>query len=228
MAPEVYRPRGEGVSVENYIVELLRQAEGKPFVVGFNGSTQVRPGRTRELLEKSLATVDTLGGFSVIVDLAKAKMGLPSGVYGKKDALYIPERRDDDVEDIRTLVRRSDGIIIATPVYWFSHSSLIQRLLEHLTVLEDYGELEGKVAGIITTEEEEGGSLVIAQIMMSLTHFGMIIAPYAGIFSRGPGRDPKWVRQDVRDLGFRVVRLIEATKGVKWDWDRKDTTSSGK
>lgn len=228
MAPEVYQPRGEGVSVENYITELLRRAEGRLFVVGFNGSTRVYPGRTRELLERSLATVDTLGGFSVIVDLAKARMDLPSGVYSKKGALYVPERRNDDVEDIRTLVRRSDGIIIATPVYWFSHSSLIQRLLEHLTVLEDYGELEGKVAGIIATEEEEGGSLVISQIMMSLTHFGMIIAPYAGIFSRGPGRDPKWVRQDVRDLGFRVVRLIEVTKGVKWDWYGKDTASSGK
>lgn len=217
MAPENYKARGDHSTPENYVTELLKKAGGKNLVVGFNGSNLEQPGRTRELLEKVLSTIDNQGGFTIIVDLARVKMELPTGTYGKTTPHYQPERRDDDVEDLRTLLRECDGLIIATPVYWFSHSSLIQRLVEHLTPLEDHGELEGKVAGIIATEDEEGAGIVIAQMMLTLTHLGMVIAPYSGIFSRGPGRDLRWVQEDVGNLGVRVMRLIKATKGINWD-----------
>lgn len=217
MAPEHYIPRGKQQTTENYIPELLRKSKDKILVIGFNGSNQIEPGRTRELLQNVLSTVDQLGGFSIMVDLAKVRMDLQSGKFGKSTNHYQPERRADDVEALRTLVRSADGLIIATPVYWFSHSSLIQRLIEHLTPLEDHGELEGKVAGIIATEDEEGAGIVIAQLMLTLTHFGLIIAPYSGIFSRGPGRDLRWVKEDVSNLGLRVMKLIQATKGMNWE-----------
>lgn len=218
MSPESYIPKGELSTTEGYIDEILRNSRGKILVIGFNGSNQETPGRTRELLNQVLTSIDEEGGYTVIVDLAKVKMDRPSGIYGKKTSShYQPERRADDVEDLRTLVRRADGVVIATPVYWFSHSGLIQNLLEHLTPLEDYGELEGKVGGIIVTEDEEGGASVIAKLMLTFTQFGMLIAPYSGIFSRGPGRDFKWVREDMGNLGHRILVLIKATKGIDWD-----------
>ena len=216
MTPENYISRQENTA-ENYIDGILEKAKGKTLVIGFNGSNNKDPGKTRELLGQVLQTVEDQGGLSILVDLTKIKMDTPSSEFGKKGARYEPERRNDDIEDIRTLVMKADGFILATPVYWFSHSSLVQRLMEHLTPLEEYEKLEGKVAGIIATEDEEGAGMVIAQMMLTLTHFGMIIAPYSGIFSRGHGRDYKWVREDVSNLGTRIMKLIDSTKGINWD-----------
>lgn len=216
MAPERFIPRSEATNY-SYIDEILKRADGKILVVGFNGSNQKELGRLSQLLEQVLTSIDELGGHTVVVDLAKVKMDLPSGTYGRKTPTYQPERRADDVEDLRELIRHADGIVIATPVYWFNHSGLIQTLIEHLTPLEDYGELEGKVAGIIVTEHEEGGASVVKNLMFVLTQLGMLIAPYSGIFSRGPGRDLKWVREDMGNLGPRMFALIKATRGIDWD-----------
>ncbi len=77
----------------------------------------------------------------------------------------------------------ADGIVFGTPTYWMSRSSLMQSLLEHLTV-EEYNPpkiqypLYGKVAGIIVTGTQGGNTGVAAQLAVALSHFGFLIPPF--------------------------------------------------
>jgi len=233
MTPESFESRSKTEKPEAFYVppiseqtkQIIENIQGRLFVVGFNGSLKPKiksqevnnPGRTEQLLINVLQTIESYGGYTVLINLADIEMGLPSTNIGEYSEQYSPEQRDDDVTDMLELVRNADAIVTATPVYWFSRSSLLQLLWEHFTKLEESYQLEGKVIGLIATEDEEGASDVIKTQMLAATHMGMIVAPYSGIFSRGPGRDYKWVKQDVGDLGIRILKMCQATKGIDWD-----------
>lgn len=42
---------------------------------------------------------------------------------------------------------------------------------------------QGKVAGVITTGHEEGASMVISSLFMTLNHFGMLFPPFGSIYA---------------------------------------------
>jgi hypothetical protein len=41
----------------------------------------------------------------------------------------------------------------------------------------------GKVAGIIVTGHEEGASMAISNLFMTLTHYGMIFPPFSNVYA---------------------------------------------
>lgn len=46
-----------------------------------------------------------------------------------------------------------------------------------------YRRFAGKVAGIITTGHEEGASMVISSLFMTLNHFGMLFPPFSNMYA---------------------------------------------
>lgn len=76
-------------------------------------------------------------------------------------------------------------VIIATPIWWDSHSSLIQRVIERLDELHDKvlaGEgspLEGKVGGIVITGDSDGSQHIIGNLCNFFNAAGLLIPPYA-------------------------------------------------
>lgn len=79
----------------------------------------------------------------------------------------------------------SEILILATPVWWSSHSSLIQRVIERLDeqhdrVLEGAGSpLDGKVGGVVITGDSDGAQHIIGSICNFFNAVGVLIPPYA-------------------------------------------------
>lgn len=76
-------------------------------------------------------------------------------------------------------------VVFATPVWWDSPSSLIQRVIERLDELHDKvlaGEaspLDGKVGGIVITGDSDGAQHLIGTLCNFFNAIGLLIPPYA-------------------------------------------------
>jgi multimeric flavodoxin WrbA len=119
---------------------------------------------------------------------------IPPGVW--------PDMRDhgypaDDFPDIyRSLVAPADIIVIAGPIWLGDQSSqtrtIIERLYAYSGEINDKGQWSyyGKVGGVVTTGNEDGGKHVSAQVLYALQHIGLAIPPQSDSYwvgEAGPG-----------------------------------------
>src|SRR6201996_4605244 len=78
----------------------------------------------------------------------------------------------------------SDIILFATPIWWNTHSSEMQKVVERLDNIHDEilegkpSKLDNKVAGIIITGDSDGAEQLIATLSNFLNAIGVIIPPY--------------------------------------------------
>ncbi len=90
----------------------------------------------------------------------------------------------------------------------------------------------GKVAGIIVTGHEEGASMAISQLFMTLNHFGMIFPPWSNMYAmssvtRPTYEDKKLVTSsayvgEARDIArntMQTARLLQKFDKLKWGPD---------
>lgn len=100
---------------------------------------------------------------------------------------YIEMDESDDWPDIFTKIESSDIFILATPVWWGSHSSLAQRVIERLDEVHDEimagneSRLKNKVGGIIITGGSDGVQQIIGNISNFFSFIGITIPPYASV-----------------------------------------------
>ncbi|MBO9499087.1 MAG: NAD(P)H-dependent oxidoreductase [Novosphingobium sp.] len=113
----------------------------KPFILGIGGTT--RPGSSSELvLRAALKEIEAIGGETGI--LAGPDLVL---------ALYAPENpeRDPKAETLIELIRRADGVVIASPGYHGSISGMIKNALDYVedTAKDPRPYLDGRAVGCI-------------------------------------------------------------------------------
>jgi multimeric flavodoxin WrbA len=91
----------------------------------------------------------------------------------------------DEWPRILERVLASEIVVLATPVWWSSPSSLIQRVVERMDELHDRvlaGEgspLEGRVGGIVITGDSDGAQQIIGGLCNFFNAVGLLIPPYA-------------------------------------------------
>lgn len=91
----------------------------------------------------------------------------------------------DDWPAILDTVLAAEIVIVATPIWWGNHSSLVQRVIERLDQLHDEilagqpSALDGKAAGIVITGDSDGAQHVIANLCNFLNALGVAVPPYA-------------------------------------------------
>jgi multimeric flavodoxin WrbA len=68
----------------------------------------------------------------------------------------------------------------------------------------------GKVAGVITTGHEEGASMAISQLFMTLNHYGMIFPPFSNIYAMSSICDSTYKdkRKMMTECYFGETRLL--------------------
>ncbi len=92
----------------------------------------------------------------------------------------------------------------------------------------------GRVAGIIATGHEEGASLAISQLYMTLTHYGMLFPPFSNMYAiasvcHPTYSDKKTVLSECYSLEARMlaenvmkgVKLSRAAKLTEWMHDNR-------
>lgn len=100
---------------------------------------------------------------------------------------YIKMDTRDDFPEIYERILASDIILFATPIWWNSHSSILQRVIERLDEVFDIinkgkpSPLEGKFGGIIITGDSDGVEHVTGNIANFFCSLGVTIPAYGAL-----------------------------------------------
>lgn len=119
---------------------------------------------------------------------------------------------------------KADVVLFATPVFWGMPSPLFSQFLIDITPYEFDGDfpLRGKVAGVITHCDEDGGEKVVSDVLSPLRHFGFALPPHAGFWRNRTGAihsEGKWQVDDHQKvLANNLVQLAVALKKAAPEW----------
>ena len=123
---------------------------------------------------------------------------------------------DDDWPEIADKLRKTDILIIATPIWWGGRSSLTQRIIERMDAFDEEAhtgraDLLNKVAGVVITGSEDGAQATLAGIMEVLTFMNFTLPPQCCTYWVGEvGMDPKTDR-DRRRKNKAVGEMAQKT-----------------
>lgn len=112
----------------------------------------------------------------------------------------------------------SDILIMATPTWMGTLSSMAMRVMERINGLYSARDKEGrsvtynKVAGFVVTGEEDGARHVVAEIAHGLMDVGFTIAPQSYTYwNNGPGPGKAYLKSDFRkDWSIETGKLVAA------------------
>lgn len=100
--------------------------------------------------------------------------------------------QDDDVKALRRSIRAARGLLIATPVYWFTMSAQAKMFMDRLYAFGDksYRELKGKRVGVILAsgDPDPKASGAVNAMRSFQDAFAYLGAPVAGMVHCGGGR----------------------------------------
>ncbi|MCC8424450.1 flavodoxin family protein [Mucilaginibacter sp. UR6-11] len=112
----------------------------------------------------------------------------------------------------------SDILIMATPTWMGTLSSMAMRVMERINGLYPARDKEGrpvtynKVAGFVVTGEEDGARHVVAEMAHGLMDVGFTIAPQSYTYwNNGPGPGDKYLESNFRkDWSIATGKLVAA------------------
>lgn len=196
-------------------------------ILGVNGSPR-KYGNTFKMLSLALKAVKDMGGETELINIYEYRIEPCRGCVSENilECRY-PCIINDDMKIIYDKILDSNGIIIATPVYWYNLSGYLKNMVDRLTALEnminieDKSWLEGKVAGVIAVGDDSGVIEVIANLYVTLNSMGMIIPPWAlAYINRRDDVENNLDRlMDAYNVGrcvFLMAKILEKYKIDKW------------
>jgi multimeric flavodoxin WrbA len=117
---------------------------------------------------------------------------------------------------------KSQIIIMATPIWWNSPSSEIQRVIERLDELHDEimqgspSRLAGKVGGVVISGDSDGAQSVIASVANFYNAIGLTFPPFASlsVLSGQLAKGKKPSREEIMEI-YRKDYTATAEKMVR-------------
>lgn len=217
--------------------------DGSISILGICGSPR-EDSKSKERLKKALKFAGKFGAKTEFIDLSKLNIALCEGCYSNspKDCKY-PCIHNDDTRILHQKLKEADGFILASPVWWFGATPLVENFIAKLTSFENNGFiLEGKVAGVIVSCGGEGASSSASRFLLIFNQMGIITPPYSAVmfnaltdFSSRFGKflkflpkersgshdyDDKFAKYNDLDLlAKNMVRAIKNLRGAKWNYD---------
>lgn len=118
---------------------------------------------------------------------------------------YIESDPSDDFPAIYDKITKADMIFFATPIWWNSHSSEIQRVIERLDEVFDIinqgkpSPLEGKLGGMIITGDSDGVEHVTGNISNFFCSLGITVPAYGslGVIWEGHAKEKKQTKANL-------------------------------
>lgn len=136
------------------------------------------PSNTAVLSEFAIRYLKKEGIVCEVVRLAE---------YNILSGSYIKLTTPDDFPAIYEKILEADILLFATPIWWNSHSSELQRVIERLDEVYDIIEegnpspLDGKLGGIIITGDSDGVEHITGNIANFFTCVGVTVPAYASL-----------------------------------------------
>jgi FMN reductase len=180
----------------------------KPLVVGIGGTTRAASSTDRAL-RISLQAAEEAGARTFVFD----------GAFLSRLPHYAPENpeRNEEQRQLVEMVRRADGLIVASPGYHGGVSGLVKNALDLLDDLRDDKRcyLDGRAVGCIVTAAGWQASVSTLAALRSIVHalrgwptpFGAALNTTEQIFdATGACKDEK-VAVQLGTLGRQVVEF---------------------
>ncbi len=116
----------------------------------------------------------------------------------------------DDMQDIYPELEASDGIILGTPVYFWSIAGQAKVFMDRTRGLARTRKLRNKIGGIIVVQTRGGATFAFNQVVTFFNLHRMLIAGGAIAFGNNPGdvREDKQGLSEARATGKALVGLI--------------------
>jgi FMN reductase len=186
---------------------MLTVSKTRPLIVGIGGTT--RPGSTSEkALQYALGKARALGADTEL--LVGAQILLP---------IYTPEspERDTAARELIAVLRRADGIIVASPGYHGSLSGLIKNALDYAEDMRDDPRpyFDGRAIGLIACAhgwQATGATLTALRAIVHAlrgwpTPLGVAINTSEGRFSDDHSPPSAALSQQLSILAHQVVEF---------------------
>lgn len=191
-------------------------------ILGVNASPR-KYGNTYKLLEIALHTARQLGAEVELIHLYDYDIKPCIGCLSDEQlACRYPCVIEDDGRIILEKILKSDGLIIATPLYWYGPSGHLKNLIDRMTAFENMifvegrSWVEGKVAGFIAVGNDSGNIMAIAYMMVVLNSMGFIIPPWALAYYIG-GEDVLNKKDPILDAANVGKVIVDTLKMIKKD-----------
>ncbi len=196
-------------------------------ILGINGSPR-KYGNSFKLLSLALKAAEAEGVKTELIHLYDYKIKPCIGCLSDepKKCKYPCVIEDDDMGLLYKKVLEADGLITASPVYWFNVPGQLKNFIDRLTVFENMifidGRcwVEGKVAGVIAVGADSGQIQLIANLLTTLNSMGMAVPPWALAYTKDD-TDALGQRQasvDAANVGRSVALMAKVLKRRKIEW----------
>jgi FMN reductase len=175
-------------------------------VVGIGGTTRNRSSTERSL-RIALSAAERLGASTVL--LGAADLDLP---------MYAPERpeRTPKARRLIDVLRRSDGVIVASPGYHGTLSGLVKNALDYIEDMRDDNPpyLDGRAVGTIACGQGWPGTIHTLTALRSVVHAlrGWPTPMGAGINSAEAISEKSQLQLEI--VGQQVVEFARARAGA--------------
>jgi len=111
----------------------------------------------------------------------------------------------DDWPDIYNKIIDAKILLFATPIWWNSHSSELQRCIERLDEVYDVilagkdSPLDGKIGGVIATGDSDGVEHITGNIANFFCSIGVTVPPYTslGVIWEGHAKNSKKTKAQI-------------------------------
>ena len=178
--------------------------------IGISGSPR-KKGNTEILVNHCLKAIAEEGIETELISLS----GL--NITGCKHCDYCAEHpgecsTKDDAQPIIEKMKAADAIVVGSPVYYGSATSLVKGLLER-TAFSNRGAFAGKVGGPVVVARRAGQNFTFMELMHWF-HINQIINPGSTYWNVAVGREKGEVEKDEEGLrtawnfGKNVANLV--------------------
>jgi len=192
-------------------------------VLGLLGSPH-KNGGTAQLLMAALKAAEREGAKTEWYSLYDGEIKPCAGcIQNEGPECRFPCIFEDYGKFLLQKIYEADGLIFATPIYWFAPSGVMKNLIDRMTCLENmvsFGEpsyLEGKVFGAVVVGADTGAIMTGGYLISTLNSMGALIPPWAIAYSY-KSKSALWDDKDLMNainVGLLVARAIALLKGEK-------------
>ena len=196
------------------------------YIIGINGSPDAA-GNTNYLLDKSLQTVSTLGGRTDLIHAGEvlAGMAVPFCTNCSSPCRGICAV-GTPMEDVLDMVRKADGLIIGSPVYFGSMTGQLKAFWDKLRCLRGEKKLLNTVGGAIVVGNNRNGGQegTIRSIHEMMLVQGMTIVGgghadhdcgHYGVAAQRPAQEDKYALERTVIMAKRIYEVSLATKSLR-------------
>lgn len=195
-------------------------------IVGLNGSPRLE-GNTARLLSAALEAAREAGAETIMLHVNEALKGVKTPF-----CVQCSERceakccRGTLMEEYFSVLRRADGLLVASPVYFGTASGQLKAFWDKTRILRRERALVNVVGGALAVGSARFGGQ--ENVLNSIYHMmlvqGMTIvgdgleeadSGHHGACGRSPVENDEEAFRRARILSLRVLQVAEATKGLR-------------